>query len=384
MARSEGYVQRSIDQKSFLTRLNIVKLLQAQSCANTQDNSFKAQYVNDTVGDLCNIVKNKIPHDSFSSFIHANSLDDFSKKESYQNLNDDIIKTIVDKIVPLIPPCAEDNIEARAFDLFIYNMQLSFIKGDDRLFSQLINRMQKIASDLLDVDTDSVKQVRNELLALQKKETYDTIGIKELETIRKLLRPLVYMIEKASGEVKFINLVDSVKVDEEDRDAIELINTNFQLEPYEKRARRYLHEHENEGVIAKLKDNVPLTKVDIKELEVILWEKIGQKDEADAPRENLVAFVRKIVGLNKASVNKAFVKFINENKLNEQQRYFIDKVVSYIEQNGFIDNQVFLEAPFDRYCIDDLFPSDRLLDDFLEIVSTFNEKSVLEEYSNTI
>ena len=44
----------------------------------------------------------------------------------------------------------------------------------------------------------------------------------------------------------------------------------------------------------------------------------------------------------------AFGDFLNSQELNEQQMSFVHKVVSYIEENGYMEPVALGQAPFDR------------------------------------
>lgn len=57
--------------------------------------------------------------------------------------------------------------------------------------------------------------------------------------------------------------------------------------------------------------------------------------------------VRRIVGLDREAVNKAFNEFLNEERLNVNQYRFVRLIIDYIVKNGNIeDNKVLTEEPF--------------------------------------
>ncbi len=101
--------------------------------------------------------------------------------------------------------------------------------------------------------------------------------------------------------------------------------------------------------VYKLKNNLKLTEGDLKELERILWKELGSKEDyvkeyGDTPIGRLV---RKIVGVEREAVNKAFSEFLSEEKLNINQIRFVNLIVDYIVANGNIeDNRVLMEEPF--------------------------------------
>ena len=53
--------------------------------------------------------------------------------------------------------------------------------------------------------------------------------------------------------------------------------------------------------------------------------------------------------MDRESVNIAFSKFINEQSLNQQQIAFMEKIIDYIIEFGYIDNVMdLMKPPFDR------------------------------------
>ena len=111
----------------------------------------------------------------------------------------------------------------------------------------------------------------------------------------------------------------------------------------------YIRQHEDNPAIAKLKTNQPLTNIDMTELEKILWNEVGTKDDyqkeyGDTPLGELV---RSIVGLDRQAAKNAFSKFISNTELNQKQIYFINQIINYIVQNGMLkDLSVLQNSPF--------------------------------------
>ena len=59
--------------------------------------------------------------------------------------------------------------------------------------------------------------------------------------------------------------------------------------------------------------------------------------------------IRKIAKLDHEAAMAAFSSFINEENLNAQQIFFVQQVISHVENNGYMEDPgVLLRAPFDR------------------------------------
>ena len=115
------------------------------------------------------------------------------------------------------------------------------------------------------------------------------------------------------------------------------------------KAEYYVRQHQDHEVIAKLKGNVPLTDLDIKALEQILWAELGTKEdyELEYGQKPLGEFVREIVGLDMNAAKEAFAEYLDETNLDSRQIYFVNQIVEFIVHNGMMrDMSVLQEAPF--------------------------------------
>ncbi|MBO5704268.1 MAG: hypothetical protein J6R91_06855, partial [Bacteroidaceae bacterium] len=96
-----------------------------------------------------------------------------------------------------------------------------------------------------------------------------------------------------------------------------------------------------------------LTEGDVDELERILWQELGSKDEyanltAGMPYGNHVgAFIRSLVKVDWKVARDKFSAFISDNELNYEQEEFLKTVVQYVCENGDISREVVVnEEPF--------------------------------------
>ena len=131
----------------------------------------------------------------------------------------------------------------------------------------------------------------------------------------------------------------------------EALGAAYDFEDYRKKVNRYVEEHKDEPAIYKLNHNLPLTKSDYDELERVLTQELGSSDDykreyGDTPFGLLV---RKITKLDHESAMSAFSTFINDQSLNQQQIAFIHKIITHIENNGYIEDvKILMKPPFDK------------------------------------
>lgn len=110
-------------------------------------------------------------------------------------------------------------------------------------------------------------------------------------------------------------------------------------------------EHKNSLAIYNLTHNISLTRKDYEELERVFTQELGSKEDyvktfGDTPFGLLI---RKIAKLDHEAVLAAFSEFINDQSLNSRQIAFVQKVITHIEQNGYIEDiSVLTKAPFDK------------------------------------
>lgn len=172
----------------------------------------------------------------------------------------------------------------------------------------------------------------------------DNAGINEFEHIRENLRNLIKYIPitKIRYDTNFDDQILSMDWNESELE-------NDDLKNYKAKAEFYVRQHQDEAVIAKLRNNVPLTGEDVSTLEKILWSEVGTKQdyEAEVGSKPLGEFVREIVGLDMNAAKAAFAAYLNDTSLDSRQIYFVNQIVEYIVHNGLMkDLSVLQEPPF--------------------------------------
>ncbi len=136
----------------------------------------------------------------------------------------------------------------------------------------------------------------------------------------------------------------------EEQENIQL-DTAYDFENYRKKVNRYVEEHKNSMAIYKLTHNNQLSESDYRELERILTEELGSKEDyqhefGDTPFGLLI---RQIAKLDHEAAMDAFSGFINDSSLNQKQIQFIYKIINHIEKYGYMENVLDLQKPpFDK------------------------------------
>ena len=243
---------------------------------------------------------------------------------------------------PLIQP-EQDDASALRFDALMYGIELAYLAGKtySRARHDLVKKVMAVAGVANIPEIMAESDLINTILHT---DYLDNAGINEFEHIRQSLRDLMKYLPK-SGMVYYTDFDDEVLSTEWHMAELE----SDYLTNYKAKAEYYVRQHQDKGVIAKLKGNVPLTGEDVKELESILWSEVGTKKEYETEygQKPLGEFVREIVGLDMNAAKAAFAEFLNDTNLDSRQIYFVNQIVEYIVHNGMMkDLSVLQETPF--------------------------------------
>ncbi|MGN0904636.1 MAG: type I restriction-modification enzyme R subunit C-terminal domain-containing protein, partial [Alphaproteobacteria bacterium] len=121
-------------------------------------------------------------------------------------------------------------------------------------------------------------------------------------------------------------------------------------EEYKERVNSYILQHKDRLSIQKLIRNLPMTEADFKDLEHVFTDELGTKEDyqkafRDKP---LGLLVREVAKVDRTAAQQAFADFIADNSLTQQQIVFVERIIDYIAQNGYIKPAVLNFPPFDR------------------------------------
>ena len=199
----------------------------------------------------------------------------------------------------------------------------------------------------------TIPQVQAKLPLIREVQTDEFLTSHDLlrfEEMRQELRELIkFLVEGGEGQKPvYTALADPVLEQTEGK----TLDSGYDFGEYRERVNRYIMEHRSDTLaIHKLTQNIPLSRGDYTELEHIFTCELGSKEDyarefRDTPFGLLV---RKVAKLDHDAAMQAFSKFINDESLNAKQIAFVQKVIHYIEQNGYVESKaVLMKPPFDQ------------------------------------
>lgn len=335
---SETGIGESLTEKLYTTKILIARELQDSRFQEEEYVTYRETLVEDLIQGI-----RMLNEDSFRVKLHLRYIETFKEKEAWRILDVQSVSDLREHISPLIIPDGSDEL-AKRFDFMVYSVNLALLQCKDA--SKVIRSIVQTAEELSKLyNIPQVKEQKYIIEKLQTDEFWENVTVFELEAVREALRELIRLIERIIQKVYYTNFTDEIV---EIKEGTAIYSTN-NLKDYKKKVEFYLKEHDNMIAIIKLRNNKKLTATDLKELENLLWNELGTKNDyekefGDTPIGRLV---RKIVGLDRIAMNEAFSEFLSEEKLNVNQIRFVKLIVDYVVKNGMIeDKKVLMDEPF--------------------------------------
>jgi type I restriction enzyme R subunit len=259
------------------------------------------------------------------------------------------IAALPTEAVPLIPEEKEEELSLR-FDQMLLTMQLALVdKSGISDFSR--DTLNQIAAQLESKASVPAVMERLEWIQyVQSANFWTDISLEELEKTRFKLRLLMRFIEKESTKIVYTNFQDELAGVEENEGVYEF-SKDQSLTLYRKKVESYIREHQDDLTIQRIKRNQAITKLDLEQLDIKLFDVSGigdleQYNKTIHPDKPLGVFVRELVGLDRGAAKEAFADYLDESKFNVQQIQFVNTIIDYLTQNGIMSPAQLAKPPF--------------------------------------
>jgi type I restriction enzyme, R subunit len=334
---------KSLTQQIFEAKLELAMLVREDADSSVEERALAEGYIADLHQTIATLDRTRFVVKAKLRYVV-----EYSEKGRWQNLSKGDTLDINTHLSSLAFPAKEDDELAKRFDILILNYQLALMTAaysTDRFITQISGTAKAL---LKKQNIPAVAKQVHLLNELQVEQFWKTININRLENVRVSLRDLIKYLDKETQpivETNFVDEIDFIGVKQHD-----LIPAYGRLQSYKDRVESYVRDHSNHLVIQKLKTNKPITETEVNVLESILFDGavVGTKQEyietyGDKP---LGVFIRSIVGLDVNAAQEVFAEFIQVGNLEANQMTFINNIISYLTQNGMIDNAMLFEPPF--------------------------------------
>ena len=341
-----GSLQTSLSEKIFIKRVLLLTAFQESSKSDELHQIWRRELAQE-----CQQQVARLNTALFSVHLVLKHVERFRQPAAFTCLGEQDRHDLQEHIAPLIHYDDPDAMALR-FDNFMYGFVLHVLEGR-ACIREDVAQLCKTAQMLEKKAT--IPQIADKLPLIRHIGTEDwpaslqSIDICKLEHIRRELRGLIqFLDESGKSKKEIITILTDPVLKDGTGDPLPPVPTQ---ENYKRKVNRYIEEHRNTLAIHNLIHNIPLTRKDHEELERILTQELGSRDDyrkafGETPFGLLV---RRIARLDHEAALAAFAEFINDQSLNSRQIEFVRKVITHIEQNGYMEDLAVLgHPPFDR------------------------------------
>lgn len=338
-----GKDTQSISEAIFAKRVRIIKNLQDSAYAGDDDQGWRDELVATVQAQMQSLNPERMAVQLKRQFVEK-----FRDPAAFVCLGELDKSHLISEIAPLV--FMDDSDEyAKRFDNLIYGLilaQMEALPGFKAAQKQLVSLMGELKKRI------TIPQIKAKLPLINQvagDQFWSSATLLSLETVRRELRDLMkFIVDDGPQQQPVItNLYDPVLERTEGR----VMEAAYDYGDYKIKVNRYIESHRDTLAIEKLRTNRRLTQTEFAVLEKILKQELGtpadyQKAFGDTP---LGLLVRKIAKLDHTAAMAAFSTFIDDQSLNQQQIVFVNKVIDYVEQNGYLENVTeLMKPPFDK------------------------------------
>lgn len=331
----------STSAKIFSKRIQLIFHLQDSAFMGEEYQTWRAALVAEVIRQITELSQERIDVRMKRQYV-----DSYNKQEAFICLSEQDKSDLITNLADLVMS-GDDDDQAVEFDNLMYGLMLAQLEGTKNFQSLRHNTVARATLLLNRISIPIVKEKAPILKKVTEDEFWEEPNLLQFEEIRVELRGLMKFIDRETPALIYTDLEDV----ELERETMKDLVIELNLKEYKRKVNKYIEENKDSLAIHKLRHNIPLTETDYRALEKILTGELGSKEDyersfGDTPFGLLV---RRIAKMERAAAYQAFSAFINEQNLNSNQIVFVNKVIDYIIQNGYLENAVDLtKPPFDR------------------------------------
>lgn len=290
---------------------------------------------------------------------HWPAVEKFRKPEAWQYLADVDVLDLKNEVAPLLPK-SQDNELAKKFDLLALYVQLNMIDpvGTSHGASaeaQIINIAEALRKRATIPDIQSKMPLLNEIVT---QAFWENKTLASIEDMRREIRDLLKYLVGGNDRTFTVSVGDIVT----DGGVAGHVDSTMS---YREKVLDFLTQHRDHPVLLKIRNLERLSSEDIDELERILWQELGTREDYERylSREQMTAgipvaaFIRKVVGLDRRKAIDLFSEFISANTLTAEQEEFINNILNYVCQNCDMAKTVFRDNRMLRESLLRYFPN---------------------------
>lgn len=271
----------------------------------------------------------------------------FKEPSSWVYISELDTLTLKNDIAPLLVKNTLDE-NAKRFDVLMLAIELSMLDNEANAGNAVSNvqlvaaRLQEKASiPQIQAKMSTINEVLNPLC-------WENADLRWLEKVRNDLRDLAKFLIGDGSKWFTVDIEDVVSFDGASAGIVTRVS-------YKQKILDFLAVNRNIPVLRKIYAMEQLTIADVRNLERILWEELGSRDDYDRYTAgmpcgpNVAMFIRSVIGVDRKEAFERFSSFLSGAVLNSEQEEFLMTIISYVCENGDITKDVVVnESPFDE------------------------------------
>ncbi|MBR6251280.1 MAG: DEAD/DEAH box helicase family protein [Bacteroidales bacterium] len=270
----------------------------------------------------------------------------FKAAEAWTYISDVDVLSLKTDIAPLLPKSTYDE-NAKKFDVLMLCIELSLV-ADDVNASRSEKSVRLLAEKLQEKASIPQVQAKMEtIVEVLNPASWENVTLSWLEKVRLDLRDLIKFLVGSDKWFK-VDIEDTISYDGESEGVQMRVS-------YKQRIMDFLAAHRHLPVLDKIYNIEQLTSADVCELERILWQELGNREEYDKYTSgkmcgsNVAMFIRSMIGVDRKKAMQRFSEFLSDTKLNAEQEEFLSTIITYVCENGDITKEIIVnESPFDE------------------------------------
>ena len=278
---------------------------------------------------------------------NGEKIDPFRAEKYWENLKEADIAVLKNTIAPMLVASGDEM--AMMLDVLIYACEMAYMKKTP--FPTSVTDKVKQLCHYLKKYKGNIPQVREQMAMLEEVMQDDFwlhALLEDLERVRKVLRELVrFAIDVNDKKSYYVDIEDVI-------DAPRIDTPKPQNVTYGQRVFDYLAEHRDDEVFQKIYNMEQLTIQDVHELERIMWEELGTKEQYEeyCQRErkiyggNVAAMIRSICGIDRGKAHQKFYEFIRSEQLSALQEEYLNSIINYVCTNGDMERRTLGQDPY--------------------------------------
>lgn len=339
----ESRTTQSLTERLFCLRVDIAFHLQHQKY---QEDAF-AKKLHDDIKALLKEQVSMLSDNHISVRAKWEQVSHFKEDGAWVYISELDTLTLKNDISPLLTKNTQDE-NAKKFDVLMLAIELSML-DEEAGANKAIQNVQVIAEKLQQKAT--IPQIQAKMATIKEVLTpvyWENMSLPWLEKVREDIRELTKFLQGEKKQWFVIDIDDVVTYGGTSEGIVTRVT-------YKQRIMDFLAENRSLPVLDKIYSMEQLTSADVRELEHILWEELGDKEDYDRYTQgmpcgaNVAIFIRSIIGVNRKEAIERFSTFLSGAQLNAEQEEFLTTIISYVCENGDITKDIVVnEAPFDE------------------------------------